>query len=297
VASYSLTALVLKKTKLGETDLILTLLGEDGALHKAVAKGARKPGSKFGGRGEPATLLTALVARGKSLDIITDAKTIDTHRALREDYDATLAMSVMLDFAATLSQESLADERFFGLTVAALEALEQVLDDRLNQAGQENIKGRRDDESDGAVAAPDSVVLALSMSAGTIFTSERITLILVAYLIKASAMHGFRPDFDPEVFADSEVKGDGRKEASFESQHAEARMSYDDRHFDTGFASGTDQSVMKYLAYLLGATFAEILAVDSLEMPDTSALMNAMRHFIRENIPARIKALDFYVVV
>ena len=36
-------ALVLDTTKLGEQDLILTLLGETGVQLRAVAKGARKP--------------------------------------------------------------------------------------------------------------------------------------------------------------------------------------------------------------------------------------------------------------
>ena len=38
---------VLRKTKLGESDLILTLLSSDGSQIRAVAKGARKPKSPF----------------------------------------------------------------------------------------------------------------------------------------------------------------------------------------------------------------------------------------------------------
>ena len=48
--AYSLRALVLRRTKLGESDLILTLLSEDGSQKRAVAKGARRPMSSFAAR-------------------------------------------------------------------------------------------------------------------------------------------------------------------------------------------------------------------------------------------------------
>ena len=49
--TYKTLALVLRKTKLGERDLIVTLLAESGALLKCVAKGARKPGGSFAANG------------------------------------------------------------------------------------------------------------------------------------------------------------------------------------------------------------------------------------------------------
>ena len=166
MATYPLTALVLKKTKLSETDLILTLLGSNGALYKAVAKGARKPGSKFGGRAEPATVFEALIARGKSLDIITDANTVETHHNLREDYEVMLAVGVVLDFAATVAQEQLEDERFFRMTLAALDTFEVIA-------------RQREGEDD---------------------RQQRINLVLCAYLLKGAAMHGYR--FDAEEMPD-----------------------------------------------------------------------------------------------
>ncbi|MCL2024996.1 MAG: DNA repair protein RecO [Coriobacteriia bacterium] len=122
--TYPLTAVVLRKTKLGETDLILTMLGADGALYRAVAKGARKPGSKFGGRGEPATVLDLLIAKGRTLDVISDARIRCSHAVLREDYDLVHTTSALLDFAATVSQEGLDEPDLYDLTGKALDALE-----------------------------------------------------------------------------------------------------------------------------------------------------------------------------
>ncbi|TLM78904.1 MAG: hypothetical protein FDZ70_03415 [Actinobacteria bacterium] len=68
---YSARALVLRKTKLGETDLILTLLAEDGRQLRAVARGARKPGSRFGARLEPGAVGDLLLHTGRTLDHVT----------------------------------------------------------------------------------------------------------------------------------------------------------------------------------------------------------------------------------
>ena len=73
--TYSLQALVLRKTKLGETDLIVTLLAQDGRQVRAVAKGARKPNSSFASRLEIFSEVDLLLVCGKSLDIVKEAKT------------------------------------------------------------------------------------------------------------------------------------------------------------------------------------------------------------------------------
>ena len=48
--TYNATVLVLHKTKLGESDLILTFLTQDGRQLRAVARVARKPNSSFSSR-------------------------------------------------------------------------------------------------------------------------------------------------------------------------------------------------------------------------------------------------------
>lgn len=75
--TYSLRALVLRRTKLGESDLILTLLSEDGSQKRAVAKGARRPKSSFAARTEPFCVIDAPVRdRARSLDILKEARLV-----------------------------------------------------------------------------------------------------------------------------------------------------------------------------------------------------------------------------
>jgi recombinational DNA repair protein (RecF pathway) len=53
MATYSVHAVNLSTYSLGETDKIVTMFSAERGLIRAVAKGARKPGAKIGGRFEP----------------------------------------------------------------------------------------------------------------------------------------------------------------------------------------------------------------------------------------------------
>ena len=107
--TYSARATVLKKTKLGEIDLIITLIATDGRELRAVAKGARKPGSKLGARVEPFTVLEGQFATGRNLDVVSDVRTVTPHASLRDDYDKLLVASIaaeMLEVVAGQDQAS-----------------------------------------------------------------------------------------------------------------------------------------------------------------------------------------------
>ncbi len=121
---YSARVVVLRKTKLGESDLILTLLAEDGSQIRAVAKGARKSGSRTSGRVEPAATVDLLLHTGRTLDVIAEVQTVSARRGLREDFDRATAASALLDVLDKVSCEGQAEERVFALAEAALNALE-----------------------------------------------------------------------------------------------------------------------------------------------------------------------------
>ncbi len=93
---YRDQGVVLRSIKLGEADRIVTLMSEGHGKVRAVAKGIRKTGSKFGGRLEPATHVAFQCHRGRELDVVTQVETIDAHRALREHYGClTHAVSML----------------------------------------------------------------------------------------------------------------------------------------------------------------------------------------------------------
>ena len=128
--TYHTRAFVLKKTKLGETDLIVNLLAEDGSLLRGVAKGARKPKSPFSGRLELFCEANLLMVKGKSLDIVSEASPKNLHGALRDDVVRSAAASCAAELLGHLCQEDLPNPRNFALMEAFLDALEAAPEDR-----------------------------------------------------------------------------------------------------------------------------------------------------------------------
>ncbi len=122
--SYRVRALALRKTKLGESDLIITLLAEDGCQIRAVAKGARKTKSRVGSRLEPYSIADLMLSPGRSLEIVTEAELVTSHDALRSDYDRLRAAAVVADFLDKMSVECQAESRIFALATTTLDVLE-----------------------------------------------------------------------------------------------------------------------------------------------------------------------------
>ncbi|MGI6045408.1 MAG: DNA repair protein RecO [Eggerthellaceae bacterium] len=124
--SYTARAIVIKKTKLGETDLILTLLGENGAQIRAVAKGARKPQSSFSSRLELYSYVEVLLHEGKKLAIISEAKLIDAHEQIRHDFELASTAACIAEFLAKSTEEDLEEPQLFEMTRKAFDLLSKT---------------------------------------------------------------------------------------------------------------------------------------------------------------------------
>lgn len=120
--TYRTRALVLRKTKLGEKDLILTLLAEDGSLIRAVAKGARKPGGSHAAKAELFTPLAALLAEGRSLDVLCEAKREGPPPAPLS-LEQSSCCAAVAELITLVAQEGLAQRRLFDLARASFAAL------------------------------------------------------------------------------------------------------------------------------------------------------------------------------
>jgi len=84
---YSTPAIVLRQRKLGDADKILTLYTARLGKLDAVAKGVRRARSRMAGHVEPLTQANVQLAKGKSLDVLTQVETIESFQALRDDLD------------------------------------------------------------------------------------------------------------------------------------------------------------------------------------------------------------------
>lgn len=83
--TYTVHAVNVGSFALGETDKVLTLFAAEKGIVKAVAKGARKPGSKIAGRADVLNVNKLLLATGKTFEIITQAESIETFPNVRKD--------------------------------------------------------------------------------------------------------------------------------------------------------------------------------------------------------------------
>lgn len=167
---YRATALVLRKTKLRETDLIVTLLKEDGSIARAVAHGARKPKSPFAARLEPCAVVDVLVSRGRSLDVVQEARFVESMGAVRADLDALSAALPIVELAAKTAEDGLENPRLYQCAVAALRLMDRTIARTRSQAG-----------ADGhAAPAPAQAVGACRV-------------LCAACLLKELAFAGFRP--------------------------------------------------------------------------------------------------------
>lgn len=118
--TYRTTAVVLSKTKLKETDLILTLLDESGCQVRAVAKGARKPGSRTAARCEVFCTVDLLLARGRSLDVVSQVELVSAPLGPAPSLEALTAASAIADIARLCSFEDARDPFVHAITRSAL---------------------------------------------------------------------------------------------------------------------------------------------------------------------------------
>jgi DNA repair protein RecO (recombination protein O) len=242
--SYPLTALVLRKTKLGETDTILTLLSSDGSQVRAVAKGLRKPGSRFGGRLEPFSVVDLLMHTGTSLEGVSEARTVTAHAALREDFDRSAAASVVVDVLDKISMEGQVEHRLFALATTTLSVMDSA-------------------------------------------EKKSLPPLVIAFLLKALAMHGYRPELESCAACACDAAGSN----SFSVTHGGA-LCASCGQLDPS-ALRVPAQAREWLSRFLGATMAEVAEADVPEAAVADCFALA-RSFTAYHLPARLKALDFY---
>ena len=123
--TYRCKAIVLDTTKLGETDLILTLLADSGKQVRAVAKGARKPGGRLAARCQVFSVVDLLLARGRALDVVSQAELVEAPLSSAPSYEQLMAASAVSEVAKLCSFEDAEDPFVFPVTARALAVMGQ----------------------------------------------------------------------------------------------------------------------------------------------------------------------------
>jgi len=124
--SYQTQGIILKQTKLGEFDKIVTIYTPEFGKLKAVAKGACRPKSKLGGNVEPLTHSLLLLAKGRNLDIVTQSQTINGFLALKSDIWRMACGLYFLELIDSFTVEGGENRLLFDLLLDILNQLNEL---------------------------------------------------------------------------------------------------------------------------------------------------------------------------
>lgn len=121
---YKTEGIILRRRNLGEADSIFTVLSAHEGKFDAIAKGVRKTRSRMRGHLEPLTRSRLLLARGRSLDVFTQAETVAPYRAIRDDLERSATAIYCAELADRFTIEHAENPGLYELLLAALDALE-----------------------------------------------------------------------------------------------------------------------------------------------------------------------------
>lgn len=130
--SYRARAVVLGHIEYGEADRILRLFTYEKGKISAIARGVRKIKSRKAGHLEPFTHVNLFLSRGRNLDIITQAETVEPYMGLRTDLQRIAQASYVVEVLDRFTYED-------GQNVGVFRLLTDTLDRLANQANLQTV--------------------------------------------------------------------------------------------------------------------------------------------------------------
>lgn len=124
--TYKATGIILKGMPLGESDRLVTVLTPEYGLVRAVVPGARKYKSRLRGRSELFVVNELLIVRGRSLDKITQAETIESYPGLSQDLGKLSAGQYLAELTLALALSEQPQTELYELLTEHLRRLERL---------------------------------------------------------------------------------------------------------------------------------------------------------------------------
>jgi DNA repair protein RecO (recombination protein O) len=128
MALYNTESINIRSRNTGEADKIITLFSKRYGKIQAIAKGARRPTSKFGGRLELFSYNHIQLATARTLDIISQCETIESFYKLREDKEKLNAGFYMVKLIDIITEDRQRNDELFALLLEALYSLQATSD-------------------------------------------------------------------------------------------------------------------------------------------------------------------------
>lgn len=108
--TFRTQAIILKRRDFGEADRLLTLLTPGHGKIDALAKGSRKPTSKATGHVELFTRADALIARGRTFNVLTQVEQTAPYLPLREELERGAYAAYVVELLDRFTGDDDADE-------------------------------------------------------------------------------------------------------------------------------------------------------------------------------------------
>ncbi len=128
---YRAEALTLKNSPYGEADLLVTAYSREWGKIRALAKGARRSTAKLVGHLEPLTVTRLALTRGRSLDLISQAETLENFTALKTNLTALTRGLQVAELVDGFGSEASPNEPLYVLALTTLDAIGRSPDDEL----------------------------------------------------------------------------------------------------------------------------------------------------------------------
>jgi DNA repair protein RecO (recombination protein O) len=124
--TYKATGINLKAIPMGENDRLVTIFTREHGLIRAIAPGARKSNSSLGGRSAIFVVNNLLIAKGKSIDKITQAETLNTYSGLSGDLGKLAASQYLVELLLAQALSDRAQEELYQLLLLHLDRLNAI---------------------------------------------------------------------------------------------------------------------------------------------------------------------------
>lgn len=119
--NYTTDAINLRSYDLSDADKIIVMYSKDKGILRSVAKGVKRPKSKLGARMDSLVANTLQFSRGRNLDTICQAQTINTFTDIRKDILKLMCSSYISEIVANFGlEEDPASVETYNLLYSAL---------------------------------------------------------------------------------------------------------------------------------------------------------------------------------
>ena len=129
--TYRVTGINLRSKPSGEADRMMTILTKESGLIRVIAPSARKQKSSLSGRSSLFVVNELLIARGKSMDKITQADSIESFPKLALDIRKLTASQYLAELALQQAQSDQSQEGLFYLLLEHLHRLQAAAPDEI----------------------------------------------------------------------------------------------------------------------------------------------------------------------